>query len=100
MPVPTSFTPHCLDGIGPFDCLPAQGLTCKGGGSISTLDACVLGIELKDEIGVSISIDILQGRLHRSSLSTGCAKEDCIWVYGGGIKGASRQDGHRDHPLA
>ena len=53
-----------------------------------------LGLELENQIDVSISIDILQGRLHRSGLSAGCIEADRRWVYIGGLKGLGRQNGY------
>ena len=46
---------------------------------------------------VEDSINILQGRLHRSSLSTGCTETDHRWVHIGSLKGPGRQNGYRNH---
>ena len=55
---------------------------------------------MEDQIDVPIPINILQGRVHRSSLSAGWTEQDCGRVYGGGIKGVSRQDRHRGDAFA
>ena len=56
-----------------------------------------LGLELKNHVKGSISIDILQGRSHRNGLSTGCTKTDHRWVYIGSLKGLGRENGYRNH---
>ena len=56
-----------------------------------------LGLELENHVEGSISIDILQGRLHRSGLSTGCTKMDPRWVYIGSLNSLGRQNGYRNH---
>src|ERR671919_1494465 len=101
-----SFTPHRLDGISPLDRLPAKGLACESGGGISTLDACVLSIEVEDHISVSISINVLQGILDRSGFSASSTKVDCGRVHRRSIEGSSvvsgvrSQNCHRDLPTA
>lgn len=56
------------------------------------MDGRVVDLELENHIDVSI--DILQGRLHRSGLSAGCIEADRRWVYIGGLKGLGRQNGY------
>ena len=51
----------------------------------------------RNHVEGSISIDILQGRLHRSGLSTGCTKTDHRWVYIGTLNSLGRQNGYRNH---
>ncbi len=79
-------TPHHLDGIGPRDRLPANSLPCERSLGITTLDTRVLSVEVKDHIGVPISIHILQGRMHRSSFSPRCTKKNRCRSHGGAIK--------------
>src|SRR5439155_15414846 len=93
-------TPHRLEGIRALNGLPAKGLSCDGGGGIPAYNTRILSLEVEDHISVSVSIDILQGRLHRRSLSAVWTKADCSLVYSGGIKGIRSQDGHWDHPFA
>ena len=93
-------TPHRVDGIRPRDRLPTKGLAGEGGEGIPTRNARALGVQGEDHVDVSIQINILQGRVHRRSLSAGGTEQHCSRVYGGGIKGASGQDGDRDHPFA
>jgi hypothetical protein len=59
-----------------------------------------LGFEVGDHIGVTVSINVLQRRVHRDSLGAGWTEQHRRWVYGRGIKGVSGQDGHWDHPFA
>ena len=92
-------TPHRLDGIRALNGLPAKGLSREGGEGIPAYNTRILSLEVEDHISVPVSIDILQGRLHRRSLSTVWTKADCSLVYSGGIKGIRSQDGHWDHPF-
>jgi hypothetical protein len=94
------FTPHRADGINPPNGLPTKGLSSEGRRGISTLNGRGLGVEVEDHVGVPISIYILQGRLDGSQLGAGCTKEHSARVYGGGVEGVGRQDGHRDYPFA
>src|SRR5438093_11791803 len=79
-------TPHRLDGIRALNGLPAKGLSCEGRGGIPAYNTRILSLEVEDHISVPVSVDILQGRLHRRSLSTVRTKADCSLVYGRGIK--------------
>src|SRR5438876_1105945 len=92
-------TPHRLEGIRALNGLPAKGLSCDGGGGIPAYNTRILSLEVEDHISVPVSVDILQGRLHRRSLSAVWTKADCSLVYSGGIKSIRSQDGHRDHPF-
>ena len=100
MPKGLLLTTYRVDGIRSFDCLSPLGLPRDRGGGISTSNARTLGIEVQDHVGVPIAINILQGRLHWSSLSAGGAKADRGRVNGGGIESGSCQDGYRDYPFA
>src|SRR5439155_8372069 len=93
-------TPHRLDGIRALNGLPAKGLSCEGRRGIPAYNTRILSLEVENHISVPVSVDILQGRLHRRSLSAVWTKADCSRVYSGGIKGIRSQDGHWDHPFA
>ena len=95
-----SFAAHCFDRVSPLDCLPVKGFSPEGGERIPTQNGRPLVFEMKDHVGVPVSIDILQGGVHRTSLSAVCTKENCGRVYGGSIKKVSGQNGHRYLPTA
>jgi hypothetical protein len=86
---------HCLNGISPFNRLPAECLSDAGGGGISTLDACVLGLEMEKEVGLAITIGILDVA---SSVHFFCvgAKLHTQGVEGDSIQGVRCQDGYGD----
>ena len=71
-------TPHRHDGISPLDCVPVNSLSGEHGGGVPALNARILGPKVEDHIQVSIPVDILQGRLHRSSLRAGSPEEDWL----------------------
>ena len=56
-----------------------------------------LGLELENHVEGSISINILQGRLHRSGLSTSCTKTDHRWLYIRSLNSLGRENGYRNH---
>src|SRR5215208_6802894 len=100
MQISPLITSDRFDEIRSCDYLPAKSLSYERYGGNPAHNTRVLGIEVEDHVDVSISIDILKGKVHRSSLSTGCPKADRARVYGGAIKGISSQNGHGDLPFA
>lgn len=81
-----SVTPDRIYGISPLDCLPIKGCSCESSGGIPTIGACVLNVEMKDHVGVTICIDVFQGINDRSGFCARWTKENRSWVHSGSVK--------------
>jgi hypothetical protein len=90
-------SPLCYDQIGPMDRLPIRRLSDQRRRGIPTLQACILGIEVENEIKRPIFVDIFKSSPHGTRFSAGFPKADSCRVHRRGIQPGRRQDGHRDY---
>jgi hypothetical protein len=64
------------------------------------LNACVLGVEVEEQIGLPVPIDIFHRNQYGSSLGSRGTKAGSSRIDGRGIESVCRQDGHGDFPFA
>ena len=93
------FAPHGVNGIRPPDRVAVERLSSEGSGDLATLNARRPGLEVEDEVGLAVVVDVLEVPLLVCRFRTLGAEADARGVDGGGVEGVGGQDGDPDNPV-